>query len=44
MDDLKLFVKNEDQIDSSVNTVTTLEGIKMGFGLPKCAVLVMKRE
>ena len=44
MDDLKLFVKNEDQIESSANTVRTLEGMKMGFGLPKSAVLIMKRE
>ena len=44
MDDLKLFVKNEDQIDCSVNTVRTLGDSKMGFGLPKCAVLIMKRE
>ena len=44
MDDLKLFAKNEDQIDSLVNTVRIFpENIKMAFGLPKCGVLIMKR-
>ena len=44
MDDLKLFAKNEDQIDSLVNTVKKFsEDIKMEFGLPKCGVLIMKR-
>ena len=44
MDDLKLFAKNEDQIDSLVNTVKIFsEDIKMEFGLPKCGVLIMKR-
>ena len=45
MDDLKLFAKNEDQIDSLLNTVRILsEDIRMEFGLPKCGVLIMKRE
>ena len=45
MDDLKLFAKNEDQIDSLVNTVKNFsEDIKMEFGLPKCGVLIMKRK
>ena len=45
MDDLKLFAKNEDQIDSLVNTVKIFsEDIKMEFGLPKCGVLIMKRK
>ena len=44
-DDLKLFAKNEDQIDSLVNTVKNFsEDIKMKFGLPKCGVLIMKRK
>ena len=44
MDDLKLFAKNEDQIDSLVNTVRIFsEDIKMEFGLPKCGVLITKR-
>ena len=44
MDDLKLFAKNVDQIDSLVNIVRiSSEHIKMEFGLSKCAVLIMKR-
>lgn len=44
MDDLKLFAKNEDQIDSLVNTVRIFsEDIKMEFGLSKCGVLIMKK-
>ena len=44
MDDLKLFAKNVDQIDSLVNTVRLFsEDIKMEFGLSKCGVLIMKR-
>ena len=44
MDDLKLFAKNVDQIDSLVNTVRIFSGnIKMEFGLSKCGVLIMKR-
>ena len=44
MDDLKLLAKNEDQMDSVVNTVRIFsEYIKMEFGLPKCEVLIMKR-
>ena len=44
MDNLKLFAKNEDQIDSLVNRVRIfLEDMKIEFGLPKCAVLIMKR-
>ena len=44
MDNLKLFVKNVDQIDSLVNTVRIFsEDIKMEFGLSKCGVLIMKR-
>ena len=44
MDNLKLFVRNEDQIDSFVNTVRiSSEHFKMEFKLPKCGVLIMKR-
>ena len=44
MDDLKLFVKNVDQIDSLVNTVRIFsEDIKMEFGLSKCDVLNRKK-
>ena len=44
MDDLKLFGKSEDQIDSLVQTVQVFsEDIGMEFGLKKCGVLLMKR-
>ena len=44
MDDLKLFAKNEDQIDNLVNKVRIFsEDIKMEFELRKCGVLIMKR-
>ena len=43
-DDLKLFAKSNDQIDSLVNTVYTFsEDIGMEFGIKKCGVLVLKR-
>ena len=45
MDDLKLFAKSVDQIDSLVNKVRIFsEDIKMEFGLLKCGVLIMKRR
>ena len=44
IDDLKLFAKNESQIDSLVNTVgISSEDTKIEFGLPKCGVLIMKK-
>ena len=44
MDDLKLFAKNEDQLDSLVNTVRIFsEDIKIELGLSKCVVLIIKR-
>ena len=44
MDDLKLFGKNEKQVDTLVNTVRIFSNdIGMEFGISKCAVLVMKR-
>ena len=44
MDNLKLFAKNKDQIDSLVNTVRIFsEDIKMEFRLSKCGILIMKR-
>ena len=44
MDDLKLFGKNENQIDSLVQTVYIFsQDIGMEFGLKKCAVIVMKK-
>ena len=45
MDNLKLFAKSNDQIDSLVNTVHTFsEDIGMTFGIKKCGVLVLKRR
>ena len=45
MDNLKLFAKSNDQIDSLVNTVHTFsEDIGMTFGITKCGVLVLKRR
>ena len=44
MDDLKLYDKNEKQIDTFVNTVRVFSNdIRMEFGISKCAILVMKR-
>ena len=40
MDELKLFGKSEDQIDSLVQTVQLLsEDIRMAFVLKKCSML-----
>ena len=45
MDDLKLFGKSDDQIDSLVQTVFTFsEDISMEFGLKKCGVVILKKE
>ena len=44
MDELKLFGKSEDQIDSLVQTVQLLsEDIRMEFVLKKCSVLSSDR-
>ena len=44
MDDLKLFGKNQNQIDSLVNTVYLFSSdVGMEFGIRKCGVLVMKK-
>ena len=44
MDDLKLFVKSDDQVDSLVQAVFTFsEDICMEFGLKKCGVVVLKK-
>ena len=44
MDDLNLFGKNNDQIDSLVHTVHLFsKDINMELGLKKCSVLVLKR-
>ena len=45
MDDLKLYGKSDDQIDSLVQTVFTFsEDICMKFGLKKCGVVILKKE
>ena len=44
IDNLKLCSKNEDQIDTLLNTVRIFsEDIKMEFELPKCGVLITER-
>ena len=44
MDDLKLFAKSKNQIDSLVQTVHIFsEGIGMQFGIKKCGVRIMDR-
>lgn len=44
MDDIKLFAKSENQIDSLVKTVHECsQDMGMKFGISKCAVLTMKR-
>ena len=45
MDDLKLFAKNEEPIDTLVGTVHVFStDIGMEFGMRKCGILTMKRE
>ena len=44
MDDLKLFSKSEEQIDTLVRTVHLFStDIRMEFGMQKCGILTMKR-
>ena len=44
MDDIKLFAKNEDQIDSLVNSAKNFsEGIKIELGSLNCRMLIMKK-
>ena len=44
MDDLKLFGKTQDQIDSLIKTVHLFNSdIGMEFGIDKCGVVIMKR-
>ena len=44
MDELKLYGKNENQIDTLVNTVRVFcDDIRIEFGISKCAILIMKR-
>ena len=43
MDDIKLFVKNEKELDTLLHTVRIYsQDIGMEFGIEKCALLVMK--
>ena len=45
MDDLKLFLKSEDQINTLVRTVHVFStDIMMEFGMKGCGILTMKRE
>ena len=46
MDDLKLYGRNESQLESLIQSgrvVNFSEGISMEFGISKCATLIMKR-
>ena len=44
MDDLKLYSKNENQLDSLIQAVSIIgKDIGMKFGIEKCAVLVLGR-
>ena len=43
-EDLKIYGKNENQLDSIVQSVRVVsEDLRMEFGISKCATLVMKR-
>ena len=45
MDDLKLYGKNEKQIDILINTVRVFsDDIRMQFGISKCAILIINEE
>ena len=45
MDNLKLFLKSEEQMDSLVRTVYVFSSnIGMEFGMKKCGIFTMKRE
>ena len=44
MDDLKPYGKNENQMDSLIQSVRVVfEDMRMEFGISKCATLIMKR-
>ena len=44
IDDIKLFAKDESELDALIQTVRVVStDIGMKFGLEKCAMLVMKR-
>ena len=43
MDDIKLFAKNEKELETLIHTVRIYSrDIRMEFGMEKCAMLVMK--
>ena len=45
MDDLKLYGRNEKEINSLVHTVGVFStDIGMDFGIKNCAMMVMKRQ
>ena len=41
MDNLKLYGKNEKEIDSLIKTVAVQEMYKMEFGILKCAMVLL---
>ena len=44
MDDFKLYSKNEKELDSLIQTIRVFsQGIRMEFGIDKCATIVLKR-
>ena len=45
MDDLKLYSRNEEELDSIVQTIRIFrKDIGMEFGIEKCAMLVIEKE
>ena len=45
MDDLKLFLKSEEQMDTLVRTAYVFSSnIGMEFGMKKCGIFTMKRK
>ena len=45
MDDIKLFAKNEKELETLIQTVRIYsQDIKMEFGIEKCTMLVMKSD
>ena len=44
MDDIKLFAKNENELETLIQAVRMYsQDIGMEFGIEKCAMLIMKR-
>ena len=45
MDDIKLFTKNEKDLETLIHAVRTyIQDIKMEFGIEKCVMLIMKSD